>query len=234
MAELQKRYDSKALYDLCKRFEVTDSILGEGFMEGWGRVSMTNVSSILDAITRFKITLIQCMLTEPDVIIVDGFGDHLTCENLQKMANYLRLWIDRKLPGIDEDYISGRLQSNEPRTVIWHGTPLVLISTLRHTEPVLNIVTKAEISVAPCSVAFSGVKASDLTRVMGRIRPQQDIVHPVWSNVQQMSMRLTTLSGLKLAAMESRSQRRRSIRSAARVELMHALSPNSSRGSEAP
>ena len=72
-------------------------------MEGWGRVSMTNVSSILDAITRFKITLIQCMLTEPDVIIVDGFGDHLTCENLQKMANYLRLWIDRKLPGIDDD-----------------------------------------------------------------------------------------------------------------------------------
>ena len=88
--------------------------------------------------------------------------------------------------------------------------------------------------MAPCSVAFSGVKASDLTRVMGRIRPQQDIVHPVWSNVQQMSMRLTTLSGLKLAAMESRSQRRRSIRSAARVELMHALSPNSSRGPEAP
>ena len=234
MAELQKRYDSKALYDLCKRFEVTDSILGEAFMEGWGRVSMTNVSSILDAITRFKITLIQCMLTEPDVIIVDGFGDHLTCENLQKMANYLRLWIDRKLPGIDDDYISGRLQSNEPRTVIWHGTPLVLISTLRHAEPVLNIVSKAEISVAPCSVAFSGVKASDLTRVMGHIRPQQDIIHPVGINVQQMSMRLSTLSGMKLAAMGSRSQRRRSVRSAARVELMHALSPNSSRGSQAP
>jgi ABC-type multidrug transport system fused ATPase/permease subunit len=234
MAELQKRYDSKALYDLCKRFEVTDSILGERYMPGWGMLSMTNVSSILDAITRFKITLIQCMLTEPDVIIIDGFGDHLTFENLQKMAHWLRLWLDRKLPGIDDDYISGRMQSDVPRTVIWHGTPLVLISTLQDEEPVLNIVSKAEISVAPSSVAFDGVKANDLTTVMSRIRPQQDIVDPVWRNIQQLSMRSMTLSGMKSWAMDRRSGRKPSVREAARVELTHGLAPSSSTDSEAP
>lgn len=234
MAELQKRYGSKALYDLCKRFEVTDSILGDKYVEGWGDASMTNVSSILDAITRFKITLIQCMLTEPDVIVIDGFGDHLNVEDLQKTASWLRLWIDRKLPGIDDDYISGRMQSDEPRTVIWHGTPLVLISTLRDEEPVLNIVSKAEISVAPSSVAFDGVTASDLIGVVGRIRPQQDIIHPVWRNVRQMSMRSMTLSGLKSVVVDHRSRRKPSVRDAARFELMHALSPSSSGGSETP
>jgi len=215
MAELQKRYDSRALYDLCKRFEVTDSILGERYMPGWGNLSMTNVSSILDAATSFKITLIQCMLTEPDVIIIDGFGDHLAFESLQKMAHWLRLWLDRKLPGIDDDYISGRMQSDVPRTVIWHATPLVLISTLQDEEPVLNIVSKAEISVAPSSVAFDGVKAKDLTTVMSRIRPQTDIVDPVWRNVQQLSMRSMTLSGMKTWAMDRRSGRKPSVREAA-------------------
>jgi len=228
MAELQKRYDSKALYDLCKRFEVTDSILGERYMPGWGTLSMTNVSSILDAVTRFKITLIQCMLTEPDVIIIDGFGDHLTFQSLQKMAHWLRLWLDRKLPGIDDDYISGRMQSDVPRTVIWHATPLVLISTLQDEEPVLNIVSKAEISVAPSSVAFDGVKAKDLTTVMSRIRPQADIVDPVRRNIQAQTMRSMTLSGMKSWAMDRRSGRKRSVREAARVELMHGLAPSSS------
>ena len=117
IAVLQSRYDSEMLYRLCKALEVTDSILGQEYFEGWADMSASSVTSILDPITRFKMALVQCVLAEPDVILINGFGDHLTHENLQKMGEFLRLWLDRKFPIIDDDFC-GDVRVHRPRTII--------------------------------------------------------------------------------------------------------------------
>lgn len=192
IAVLQSRYDSEMLYRLCKALEVTDSILGQEYFEGWADMSASSVTSILDPITRFKMALVQCVLAEPDVILINGFGDHLTHENLQKMGEFLRLWLDRKFPIIDDDFC-GDVRVHRPRTIIWHGTPLVLVSVLEPHEPVINIVAKSEATISPAHIAFDGVDASDFVDVMERIRPQQDIVNPIWRSTQGISMRSQSL-----------------------------------------
>jgi hypothetical protein len=96
--------------------------------------------------------------------------------------------LHRRLPVVD-DVIPDAPPKKTPRTVIWHGTPFVLLSTLKEDELVLNIKSKSEMSVLPVSVAFGGVKLSDFAESMQGIGPDDDIVNPVWRNVSNMSMR---------------------------------------------
>jgi len=188
VAALQRYYDSRMLYKLCEIVKLTPSILGDGYREDWGTVSMSAVSSILDPLTEFQLTLIQALVADPDVILIDGFGDRMTFDLLQQVTEILRLWLHRRLPVVD-DVIPDAPPKKTPRTVIWHGTPFVLLSTLKEDELVLNIKSKSEMSVLPVSVAFGGVKLSDFAESMQGIGPDDDIVNPVWRNVSNMSMR---------------------------------------------
>ena len=188
VAALQRYYDSRMLYKLCEAIKLTPSILGDGYREDWGTVSMSAVSSILDPLTEFQLTLIQALVADPDVILVDGFGDRMTFDILQQVAEILRLWLQRRLPVVD-DVIPDAPPKTTPRTVIWHGTPFVLLSTLKEDELVLSIKSKSEMSVLPVSVAFNGVKLSDFAESVQSIGPDEDIVNPVWRNVSNMSMR---------------------------------------------
>jgi len=112
----------------------------------------------------------------------------MTFDILQQVAEILRLWLQRRLPVVD-DVIPDAPPKTTPRTVIWHGTPFVLLSTLKEDELVLSIKSKSEMSVLPVSVAFNGVKLSDFAESVQSIGPDEDIVNPVWRNVSNMSMR---------------------------------------------